>query len=159
MGLPAMPVLRKSPSSSVSSQNDQISPLEAELGRAEEVTPALMAGLLALAEARRSAPGSRDQADRIRHLIRAEAWTDAALALLEFGLPQWKLRCITYEDSEWFCSLGKRLPLPTWLDDLVTASHPVLPLAILTAFVEACARHVVLDRGGTHGVVGSARGP
>jgi hypothetical protein len=122
-----------------SSQNEQISALEAELGRAQAVTPALMAGMLAVAEARRWALGSRDQAERIRHLIRAEAWTDGALALLEFGLPQWKLRCITYEDSEWFCSLGKRLPLPTWLDDVVTVSHAVLPLVILSAFVEACA--------------------
>jgi hypothetical protein len=46
---------------------------------------------------------------------------------------------IAYEDGEWFCSLGKRWPLPEWLDDVVTVSHPVLPLAILTAFVESCA--------------------
>jgi len=72
-------------------------------------------------------------------LIRSQAWTDAALALLEFGLPQWKLRSITYEDDEWFCSLGKRWPLPAWLDDIVTVCHPVLPPAILAAFVEACA--------------------
>jgi len=122
-----------------SNQNEQIGGLEGKLGRAQAVTPALMAGMLALAEVRRSAPARRDQADRIRHWIRAEAWADAALALLEFGLPQWKLRCITYEDGEWFCSLGRRWPLPTWLDDLVTVSHPLLPLAILTAFVEACA--------------------
>ena len=122
-----------------SNHNEQISRLEAEFHRAQAVTPALMAGMLALAKARRSAPGSREQADQIRHLIRAEAWMDTALALLEFGLPQWKLRCVTYEDGEWFCSLGKQWPLPSWLDDLVTVSHPVLPLAILTAFVEACA--------------------
>jgi hypothetical protein len=122
-----------------SNQNEQIARLEAQLGRAQAVTPALMAGMLALAEARRSAPASRDRGDRIGDLIRAEAWMDAALALLEFGLPQWKLSCVTYEDGEWFCSLAKKLPVPTWLDDVVTASHPVLPLVILTAFVEACA--------------------
>ena len=122
-----------------SNQNQQISALEAQLGRAQAIVPALMADMLALAEVWRPAPGSRDQADRIRHLIGAEAWTDAALALLELGLPQWKLRCITYEDSEWFCSLGKRWPVPAWLDDVVTVTHPMLPLAILTAFVEACA--------------------
>src|ERR1700745_3299207 len=123
----------------VSDPDEQIRRVDSELRGAEEVTPALMAGLLALAEVRHSALGRCGQADQVRHLIRAEAWTDAALALLEFGLPQWKLRCVTYEDSEWFCSLGKRGPLPSWLDDVVTVSHPVLPLAILTAFVEACA--------------------
>lgn len=122
-----------------SNQNEQISGLEAELCRAQAVTPALMAGMLTLAETGRSAPGSRHHADQIRRLIRAQAWTDGAIAVLEFGLPQWKLRCVTYEDSEWFCSLGKRWQLPTWLDDVVTACHPVLPLAILTAFVEAYA--------------------
>ena len=123
IGLPVVSALGESYAQSrtsgamrfASNQKEQISGLEAELRRAQAVTPALMAGMLALAEARRSAPGSCDQADRIRHLIRAEAWTDGALALLEFGLPQWKLRCITYEDSEWFCSLGKQWPLPAWL--------------------------------------------
>ena len=105
---------------------DQIRRLDSELVRVEDVTPALMFGMLALAEARRSAPSNRDQADRVRHLIRAEAWTDAALALLEFGLPQWKLRCVTYEDGEWFCSLGKQWPLPSWLDEVVTVCHPLL---------------------------------
>jgi hypothetical protein len=131
-----------------SNQNEQISRLEAELRCAQAVTPALMAGMLALAEARRSTPGNRDRADQVRRLIRAEAWTDGALALLEFGLPQWKLRCITYEDSEWFCSLGKLWPLPTWLDDMVTVCHPVLPLAILAAFVEACAVTSCLTEAG-----------
>jgi hypothetical protein len=122
----------------ISDHNDQIRRLDSELLRVEDVTPALMVGMLSLAEARHPASDRRDQAERIRHLIDAEAWMDAALALLEFGLPQWKLRCITYEDGEWFCSLGKQWPLPAWLDDLVTVSHPVLPLAILSAFVEAC---------------------
>jgi hypothetical protein len=147
IGLPAVSALGDSYAQSrtpgamrfASNQNEHISGLEAELRRAQAVTPALMAGILALAEARRSAPGSCDPADRIRHLIRAQAWTNGALALLEFGLPQWKLRCITYEDGEWFCSLGKQWPLPAWLDDVVTVSHPVLPLVILTALVEACA--------------------
>src|SRR5262249_14894494 len=118
----------------VPDRDEQIRRREEELGRALEVTPALMAGMLALAETQRSAPGSGDQAERIRHFIRAEAWTDAALALLEFALPQWKLSCIVYEDGEWFCSLAKRWSMPAWLDEVVTVTHPVLPLAILTAF-------------------------
>jgi hypothetical protein len=74
----------------VPDHSDQIRRLDSELHRVEDVTPALMAGMLALAEARRPASSRRDQAERIRHLIRAEAWTAGALALLEFGLPQWK---------------------------------------------------------------------
>ena len=98
-----------------------------------------MVGVLAVAEARRSACVGRDQAARIRNLIQAQAWTDGALALLEFGLPRWKLRRIAYEDGEWHCCLGNQWPLPAWLDDSVQVSHPMLPLALLTAFLEAFA--------------------
>jgi len=122
-----------------SDSGEQIRRFEAELRGAEVVTPALMATALALAGTRRRAPGGLDQANRIRALIDAQAWTDATLALLELGLPQWKLRCIAYEDGEWHCCLGRHWPLPAWLDDVVDASHPVLPLALLTAFVRACA--------------------
>jgi len=69
--------------------DEHITQLQEELGRAVEVTPALMVGVPALAEARSSAPGNRDRTGRIRQFIRAETWTDAAHALLEFGLPQW----------------------------------------------------------------------
>jgi len=119
-------------------QSEQTRRLRAELRRAQAVTPALAADVLALAEASRLASGGRARAARIRELIRAEAWTDGALALIELGLPQWKLRRIVYEDGEWHCSLGKHWPLPAWLDDVVDVSHPMLPLALLTAFVQAC---------------------
>jgi hypothetical protein len=122
-----------------SDRDEQIHRLEAELGGAEAVTPALMADALTLASAGRRAPGGVDKANRVRALIDAQAWTDAALALLELELPQWKLRCIAYEDGEWHCSLGKHWPLPAWLDDVVDASHPMLSLALLAAFVKACA--------------------
>ena len=61
------------------------------------------------------------------------------MALLDLELSQWKLRRIVYDDGEWRCCLGKKWQLPEWLDNVVEVSHPVLPLAILTAFVEACA--------------------
>ena len=52
-------------------------------------------------------------------------------------LPQWKLRRLIYEDGEWHCSLSKHMGLPVSLDELAEASHESLPLAILSAFVEA----------------------
>ena len=77
------------------------------------------------------------KAARIDQLIEACAWSDAALALIEFELPTWKLRRLIYEDGEWFCSLSKQPNLPVALDDTADARHEVLPLAILSAFVEA----------------------
>jgi len=41
------------------------------------------------------------------------------------------------ESGEWICSLSRQSNLPLEIDDTVDASHHVLPLAILRAFVEA----------------------
>jgi hypothetical protein len=74
---------------------------------------------------------------RIIRLIESGAFADATLALLELELPQWKLRRLIYEDGEWHCSLSKQLGLPVELDAMAEADHESLPLAILSAFVEA----------------------
>src|SRR6476659_10952614 len=76
-------------------------------------------------------------AARIDQLIEARAWDDAALALIELELPAWKLRRLVYEDGEWLCSLSSHPNLSVALDDTVDARHEVLPLAILSAFIEA----------------------
>lgn len=74
---------------------------------------------------------------RLDRLIEAGAWSDAVLALIELELPTWKIRRLVYEDGQWFCSLSKQPNLPMALDDTADACHEVLPLAILSAFVEA----------------------
>jgi hypothetical protein len=121
----------------VANQNEQIRALQAQLRRAQAVTPALMASVLALLGERYSAPPYLAKARRVDALFQAEAWTDAALTLLDLALPQWKLRRIVYDDGEWHCCLGKQWPLPEWLDDTVEVGHAVLPLAILDALIEA----------------------
>jgi hypothetical protein len=77
------------------------------------------------------------KATRIEGFIEVGAWSDAAFALMEFELPAWKLRRLAYDDGEWLCSLTTQPHLPVGLDDTADASHHVLPLAILMAFVEA----------------------
>jgi hypothetical protein len=74
---------------------------------------------------------------RIKPLIESGAWTDAALALLELELPQWRLRRLAYDDGEWHCALSRQRELPDWLDQSIDAHHADLPLAILRAFVGA----------------------
>jgi hypothetical protein len=54
---------------------------------------------------------------RIHRLVEDKAWTEAALALIEIELPQWKLRRLTCDDGEWFCSLMRHPDLPVELDD------------------------------------------
>ncbi len=81
---------------------------------------------------------SRRLAARIERLIDSGAWTDAALALIELELPHWQLRRLAYDDGEWHCALSRQRELPEWLDDRSIESHHAdLPLAILSAFVEA----------------------
>jgi hypothetical protein len=118
-------------------QSDRLRKLQGDVQRAQKVTPALMADVLAVVGERYSVSPSLASARQIWALLQAEAWTDAALALLDLELPQWKLRRIAYDDGEWRCCLGKQWPLPEWLDDTVDVGHPVLPLAILDAMIEA----------------------
>src|SRR6476646_7894437 len=77
------------------------------------------------------------KATRIDQLIEVGAWGEAALALIELELPAWKLRRLVYEDGQWLCSLSSHPNLSVALADTVDARHEVLPLAILSAFVEA----------------------
>jgi hypothetical protein len=74
------------------------------------------------------------------------AWTEATFALITAELPLWTVRRLTHENGEWLCSLSRQPNMPITLDDCAEASHEVLPLAMLCAFVEACRRrHLAQD--------------
>ncbi|HYB05470.1 MAG TPA: hypothetical protein VED02_01870 [Methyloceanibacter sp.] len=111
--------------------------LEDRLRRAHALTPDLISNVIADACTRLPAMKRAGKAARIDQLIEAGAWDDAALALIELELPAWKLRRLIYEDGKWLCCLSRQPNLPVALDDTADASHEVLPLAILSAFVEA----------------------
>ena len=74
---------------------------------------------------------------RIERLIGSGAWLDTALALIDLELPQWQVRRIAYDDGEWHCALSRARELPEWLDQSIEGRHADLPLAILSAFVDA----------------------
>jgi len=118
-------------------QSDSLSDLQQQLRRTETITCDLMSSVLAHTCRRSASQHSSEKANRVRKLIAAEAWTDAALALIDLELPQWKLRRLVHDDGVWSCTLGKQPQLPDWLDDTVEASHGVAALAILCALVEA----------------------
>jgi hypothetical protein len=118
--------------------------LETQLRRTHALTPDLISNVIA--GTRFPAMKRAGKAARIEQLIEAGAWSDAALALIELELPAWKLRRLVYEDGKWYCSLSRQPNLPVALDDTATASHKVLPLAILSALVEAH-RRMSVTRG------------
>ena len=81
--------------------------------------------------------GQTEKTARIERLIESEAWTDAALALIDLELPQWQVRRIAYDEGEWYCALSRERELPDWLDRSIETRHTDLALAILSAFVDA----------------------
>jgi hypothetical protein len=75
---------------------------------------------------------------RVIRLAEMGAWTEASLALIQLELPRWTARRLIYESGEWLCSLSQEPNMPMALDDCAEASHEVLALAMLCAFLEAC---------------------
>ena len=86
---------------------------------------------------RRFPSESSARSARLERLIQSQAWTDAALALIDLELPQWQVRRLVYDDGEWHCSLSRQRELPDWLDQPIETHHADLALSILSAFVEA----------------------
>src|SRR4051812_27894095 len=104
---------------------------------AHAVTTDLMSEIVGETCRRFPSVGQTEKTARIERLIGSEAWTDAALALIDLELPQWQVRRIAYDEGEWYCALSRERELPEWLDQPVEAHHTDLALAILSAFVEA----------------------
>jgi hypothetical protein len=77
------------------------------------------------------------KAARLDRFIGSEAWTDAALALIDLEKPQWQVRRIAYDEGEWHCALSCQRELPIWLDQSIENHHADLALAILSAFIDA----------------------
>lgn len=106
------------------------------LRNARAVTPELILVVLSTACRRFPSAGQFERTAKIERLIASQAWTDAAVALIDLELPQWQVRRIIYDEGEWHCALSRERELPEWLDQSIESHHTDLPLAILTAFVE-----------------------
>ena len=111
--------------------------LQDQLRRAQVVSPDLMTKVVAGACTRVFVPSYAATVAKIDRLIEAEAWTEAALALIELELPLWRLRRLVYEEGVWHCSLSRQWSLPAWLSDNAETRHGTLPLAILSALIAA----------------------
>lgn len=110
--------------------------LSQQLRAAPAMTRPLMSDVIDKACRRVASFGQGERITRLMRLIDAEAWTDAALALMELELPTWQVRRIAYDEGEWHCALSRERELPDWLDAAVEARHADLALALLSAFLE-----------------------
>jgi hypothetical protein len=104
---------------------------------AHEMTTALMSEITGETCRRFPSMGETAKTARIERLMGSGAWTDAALALIDLELPRWQVRRIAYDEGEWYCALSRQRELPDWLDQSIETRHADLPLAILSAFVDA----------------------
>jgi hypothetical protein len=111
--------------------------LNDRLRDAQAITAGLISEVIGEKCRRFPSMGQPRKTARIERLIDSGAWTDAALALIDLELPQWQVRRIAYDEGEWHCALSRQRELPEWLDQSVETRHADLPLALLSAFVEA----------------------
>jgi hypothetical protein len=121
-------------------------PLSDHLRNAQAMTRPLMLEIIEKACRRFPSLGQSERTARVMRLIDAEAWADAALALMELELPLWQVRRIAYDEGEWYCALSRERELPDWLDAAVEARHADLALALLSAFVEVQASAADMPR-------------
>src|SRR5664279_4673857 len=117
-------------------RSEQLTILAEQVRLACEATPKMLAGIVTETARRLSAPGKAANAAQLHQLIEAGALTEAAFALINLELPQWKLRRVTYDGGEWHCAMSRERELPEWLDEAVEARHASLTLAILGAYIE-----------------------
>lgn len=118
-------------------RSERLEALAEQVRAAEILTPEMVSRVAVETCRRPSAPGQAANAVRLRELIAAGALTEAALALVDLELPQWKLRRVAYDEGGWCCAMSRQRELPEWLDQAVEASHACLPLAILSVYIEA----------------------
>ena len=114
---------------------------------AGHVTAEFLADIVHATGRRLPSANPNAKAARVERLILAQAWTDAALALIDLELPQWHVRRLAYDDGEWHCALSRQRELPDWLDQSIETRHVDLALAILSAFVDA--QHLAAPRSRT----------
>jgi hypothetical protein len=121
---------------------DWVSPdtLDNALHNARELSLDLLSKAIKSTCTRVPALARTERLDRVIRLAEIGAWTEAMLALIELELSLWQIRRLAYENGEWLCSLSRQPNLPMMLDDCAEATHEVLPLVMLCAFVEACRR-------------------
>ncbi|MET4386288.1 hypothetical protein ABIB73_002033 [Bradyrhizobium sp. F1.4.3] len=110
--------------------------LNDRLRNAHAMTRPLMLEIIDKACRRFPSLGQSKRTARLTRLIDAEAWGDAALALMELELPLWQVRRIAYDEGEWYCALSRERELPDWLDAAVEGRHADLALALLSTFIE-----------------------
>ena len=117
-------------------QTAELDRLDRQLVSAHAVTGALFQKVMQSAGERLSILRRAGKTAHIERLLEEAACTDAALALADIEMPNWKIRRLVFENDEWHCSLSRQPGLPIEFDEMAEANHAVLSLAVLRALIE-----------------------
>ncbi len=117
-----------------------------ELRHAPALTSDLISRIVADACTRATSMARTGRAARLDRLVRAEAWIDAGLSLIELELPTWCPCRLLYDGGEWVCSLSRHPEIPFEFDDTADGRHASLAAAILLSLVEAKRHLTTIDR-------------
>jgi hypothetical protein len=120
----------------VTGQDERLELLDEQLRRSDAITRELISAVITTACPNFSALSAATKA-KVSWLIEAGAWTDAALTLLEFELPQWAVRRLSHSGEGWKCSLGREPSLQDGHSEFAEAGHRLLMLAIFRALLRA----------------------
>jgi hypothetical protein len=116
---------------------ERLDRLADELRLTPVLTPSLISRVVTDACTRLPGMAKAGRAARLDRLVRAEAWIDAVLALIDLELPMWRPCRLIYDGGEWVCSLSRHPDIPFEFDDTVDGRHEAPAIAILLSFVEA----------------------
>jgi hypothetical protein len=108
-----------------------------ELRLAPALTPSLISRIISDSCTRLSTMARAGLAARLDRFVRAEAWMDAALSLIDLDLPTWRPRRLIYDGGEWICSLSRHPEIPIELDSTADGRHETQAIAILLSFIAA----------------------
>src|ERR1700704_294291 len=97
--------------------------LSDRLQNADASTAGLFADVIGTICRRFPSTGQTEKTARIERLMTAEAWMDAALALIDLELPLWQARRIAYDEGGWYSALSRERELPDWLDPSIEDPH------------------------------------
>jgi hypothetical protein len=120
-----------------SDDTERLDRLADELHLSQALTPHLISRIVSRTCTRLPAMTRAGHAVRLERFVRAEAWTDAGLTLIEFELPLWRPRRLIYDGGEWICTLSRHPEIPIELDDAADGRHAMQAIAILLSFVDA----------------------
>jgi hypothetical protein len=123
--------------SSGSDDTERLDRLIDELRLTPALTPSLVSRVVTGACTRVPGVARAGRAVRLDRMVRAEAWIDAVLALIELELPMWRPCRLVYDGGEWVCSLSRHPGIPFEFDDTVDGRHQAPAVAILLSFIEA----------------------